>query len=878
MRNQRRPRARRGPPGYSLLLTILLLSVLGAGVAVLAVQLQSSSKTTGEMSQKRKMFYTCDGLTRIVTKLSHDYLSDATSPNSTDLKNYICAQTGNACPDLPAIRPSGYTVDDFDVTVAGNTTAPVPSGPFQDMNARQTTIELELRATKNGTGFACEQRQEVTLAQIGLFQFFVFAEEFVDVYPGGAMTIDGRVHVNGDFCGSRLSSNDLKIETITATGNIYADDNDCPRFWQGASSGYLLVKEKGTSNWLSMTGDNDHTCTTCGGTPWADYARSRWKNNVLDSSHDVPTLKVPVAGSPPVQDGLNTSGGVKNNSDSQRFLVDPPRGTESSDISDQRLAIKADIRIVDGVWYKKNPVNAYDWPGIPIWSDHPGSWTNVDQESVGGTDKVGQADILTDQGYSGVPTWYSYYEYDPANDRVYDNNEGVISYGALYRRSSTTWKPGFFMHHNAAPSPNTRDPDGVSQHRFCTFNGSGSLYDVGDFALVDAETQACYACTGDAANVDSDCTDTGDSLVDLGLGAKYLHATRSGFTDVRVEEGAGTAQSRILPVNFDVAAFAAAMNDTGSGELGDHFNSGNTFNGVVYITYTWPNQMTNFGANGAGPLATRWPDPGAVNDNTQPQHHTNHTSDNHFSEDQATTGLPWPLCSGTDYVNGGLGYGAERHGFSRPADDFANANGFEPYFTVPSCTASTTTRPSAIRVHNAYTIDPTRFPKGLTIATNLPAYVLGDFNKNSSDNPSQWKPVLVAADAVTLLSSAWKDENSRWTVAPELDDRVPVTTRWNTALLTGDVSTSTTAWGGGINNFPRFMEKWPGTSTAPAIIYGSFVMGFRSVFQRDPWAYGEVYSFPQRDWFYETNFEVITNQPPGTPVYNIKATRRWTAE
>jgi hypothetical protein len=87
-----------------------------------------------------------------------------------------------------------------------------------------------------------------------------------------------------------------------------------------------------------------------------------------------------------------------------RFLVEPELTNDPVNFGRNKLAHKAQIRIIDGVWYLKDPGTdnsaAGDgddgpWPGIPIWSDHPGEFTTTLREGVeGGVPlQVGQSDI-----------------------------------------------------------------------------------------------------------------------------------------------------------------------------------------------------------------------------------------------------------------------------------------------------------------------------------------------------------------------------------------------------------------------------------------------------------------------------------------------------
>jgi hypothetical protein len=177
-------------------------------------------------------------------------------------------------------------------------------------------------------------------------------------------------------------------------------------------------------------------------------------------------------------------------------------------------------------------------------------------------------------------------------------------------------------------------------------------------------------------------------------------------------------------------------------------------------------------------------------------------------------------------------------------------------------------------------------------------YVLGDVNTSSlvaavpdpmpgtprMINPAgPWVPMLLAGDAVTLLSTNWQDQvgDRAFGVAPVQfntgcgDAAKPASvgatqTTVISAILAGHVETGSTI-GGGINNFPRFLECWTGVRSR---IIGSMVIGFRSVYQRSRF---HLFSYrpPNRDWSFDTNFANPTLQPPGTPLFDVQATRRW---
>ncbi len=179
-----------------------------------------------------------------------------------------------------------------------------------------------------------------------------------------------------------------------------------------------------------------------------------------------------------------------------------------------------------------------------------------------------------------------------------------------------------------------------------------------------------------------------------------------------------------------------------------------------------------------------------------------------------------------------------------------------------------------------------------TIASNLPIYVLGNYN--SSVN---WQPSAIIGDAFTWLSPGFSTAAilnrpggagtttggvTRWTYAP-----VPSTgnTTMYAAVLAGHgatpfdwVSPGVTPpgcnftgagsqsyfYGGGLENFPRFLENWGGVTafyrgSLVSIAYAQKATNFCG------WS-GAYYSPPVRNWAFDPRFQDPANLPPGTPV------------
>lgn len=172
----------------------------------------------------------------------------------------------------------------------------------------------------------------------------------------------------------------------------------------------------------------------------------------------------------------------------------------------------------------------------------------------------------------------------------------------------------------------------------------------------------------------------------------------------------------------------------------------------------------------------------------------------------------------------------------------------------------------------------------VTVATDRPMYIWGNFNTVG------WQPASFIADAITFLSPVWTDAahavgahvpGTNWTSPPVTN--VNTTMSVYAAIAAGHSATpcdwqrsgcvvttpppavaSTSNYGGGLENFPRFIEDW---SSDPMIYRGSLVSLFQSRYAaRRRWSWTTYYQAPSRDWRFDLRFRDPNNLPPGTPV------------
>ena len=163
---------------------------------------------------------------------------------------------------------------------------------------------------------------------------------------------------------------------------------------------------------------------------------------------------------------------------------------------------------------------------------------------------------------------------------------------------------------------------------------------------------------------------------------------------------------------------------------------------------------------------------------------------------------------------------------------------------------------------------------GLTIVTNMPVYIKGDYNKDDAAAGFVKKPCAVIGDAVNILSNDWNDANCMGGSA----DRVANETEINSAFLGGVIPTAGGVYNGGLENYPRLHENWSGVTLH---IKGSFVELWPNQIATGTWIYGTsggvfYYNAPVRDWHYDTDFNDTSKQPPFTPfVYSTEKILWW---
>lgn len=162
---------------------------------------------------------------------------------------------------------------------------------------------------------------------------------------------------------------------------------------------------------------------------------------------------------------------------------------------------------------------------------------------------------------------------------------------------------------------------------------------------------------------------------------------------------------------------------------------------------------------------------------------------------------------------------------------------------------------------------------GFTLASENPAYILGNYNANGAGFGDPHASSAVIADTVTLLSNAWSDLNM-FANPTTPGNRTAADTWYRVAIASGKnmnfarapyASYAAQDFGtdGGVHNYLRYLENWSGKNinykgSMASMYYSQYATG---VFK----CCTTVYGAPNRYYAFDLDFDDLSKMPPGTP-------------
>jgi len=919
----------RSARAYAMVLCLLILTMLSASIGIVFLYLGSSQKVTARLRYHAETSAACTSVANVFNKLAAEFVSvtPSDSQNGANLNTFLHGRLGGD--RMPIAIPPGFSLENGNVTFQrGESPRTVDRGPFAGLSAYLHTATMDITLMRDASQSRCQVTQGTEVAQFGLAQLSLFSANDLKIYPTFPFTPPGRVQVNGDLCLSgpaatqeRYSNEYVsRLERTFAGGRMYdGRDEACggpnntlidrapllcaPSARQLAIDPQHMDFREITAllTELYVPDNNDlRTCAALGqinyklggdtisksvsdgnSASWTRFAMQMWGGTVADGALGVPQLRLPVQ-------QMRGTGGVGHhphnpdyaaNKDNLRWIVEPPSVNDTSDVRFYRLAMRADLRIINGIWFVKGRSddecmrsfsNDPDcWPGRPIWSDHPGHY------DVGATaykyehEVLGGRPLEIPRTLAGeAPPRFSYYAFGVDNDgavvfKPFDmvKQRGIISVGSLFRAvhpdGSPIWVPGYwpraeFCPHNFGQFQNAMQDTGcgVSQGAAFTMAARTGFWDP-----VVARGRHLLEQFADEIEHGNGKTEFLSHVTEMPL-SNRLHGN-------------------VLPINLDLGALDEEVSGTHSGSVGqrirDHLR-GREFNGVIYVGSLWPGAVHTEGS--ATAVRANAFQPGSKRAVPLPYQ---------LCSQQSTSGSLTAPAHVKIAVNGDVLISAVAQEGTGEGVEFPFCHVHEDPHNPPTPGMEYPSFPNALRIINARRFPETggggssslsglTLSRAYTIATNLPVYVLGTFAGNRNE------PSLIAGDSVTLLSNAWNDRDMAFVTgdgATEVRPDQPATsTVYDVSFLTGLFRTHGGLLGElGAERVFRFPENWvPDSTEEKPIVTGSILIGWHPVYSAWPSCYDDTcHTTRPFFWLRTRKLDHPDFQPPGVPTLSVVA-------
>ncbi len=349
MNNEKKPRQRekkRAQKGMALVLTIILMTILLFVTGTTAIRTIGQARVTARDVDALRTFYAAEASTEWAAAELQNLLLTNLAPTQQDI---------DALPQPPL---AGFTFPTYSISAQGTRTQQVlTSGNYIGLIGFVQKYQLLCGAA---SGRHTSQIEQIIEHQfIPLFQFGVFYDEDLEIFPGPQMTFAGRIHTNADLymgAESGISCNSY----VTAVGDIWHYRKDGSHV---DPPGFVNIRDhQGVYQdmWTGAYWLDERQAT------WATEAIERWGGMVRDGAHDMHTLKLPL---PPAED--------------MHVIVERGVPGDTQELIDAKYWYKAGVRIVDGVMVDSGgtslnpPAGVCDYVVDAFRDGREGKWMDV---------------------------------------------------------------------------------------------------------------------------------------------------------------------------------------------------------------------------------------------------------------------------------------------------------------------------------------------------------------------------------------------------------------------------------------------------------------------------------------------------------------------
>ncbi len=886
--------ARKTQRGIALITVLLLLTLLSGIAVALVYKVNHEQHLQGADSGNTVAYYGAEaGMEKMMADLSLLYAQKA-APTNCDIVA-LQATPPNAAAVGTTYREYVYNVPP---PPGGGCAAPatnvqtISSGANAGLQAQIVRMNLQVTAD-SPAGDEARLIRNVEVAEIPVFQFGVFSQSDLDYFPGPNFDFAGRVQTNGNLFLAEGGGSTLTFHSpIRAAGDVVRDQlaNGASTAAQGRTGQVLIptapngcdAGQPACRNLAINEGSSIGGPTATyspGGTgtpnpPWPDLSTNKYASNILSGTTNAKALTLPFV--------QGKTGPIE--------IIRRPAPPDTPLVSESRLYNQAQIRVLLSDDPNELPGGAGDPQNIRLANlqtngGAPDYTNGVPVAGVGNTyfaEGVKTTDFDSATGLTtvrvgpgGETNWTNVPTTPPAGKTTLVPATAPVLIPKVTKTGTvtTTQQPwnlldGYLRvevrNGGGGYTPVTAEWLQLGFARGASPLVNGAPNPVHPSAILILQQQADRNGDGTASAAEL-VPDGGTGSVITGPATRNnwypinMYETREGEFRENQRVTANCSIGGVLNlVEIDVRNLQRWLNGTiGASGPTTEFTSQNGY--VLYLsdrrgtivansTLTYKN-----GEYGYEDVIN----PGSV------------------------AGTPDSLLNAGEDVNG-------NNNLDNAAKDFMGLGfGVAQPGTLPNATVScmNVARPNwvsgprhGVRLVNGVLgnlpVRPDNGQGGFTLASEQPAYVLGNYNANAGGFGDPHAAAAVMGDTVTLLSNNWTDLNSFKSPAT-VAGRAAVTSYYRVAIASGkninfpqpgfagvpqDFGTD-----GGVHNFLRYLENWGGQTlnyegSMVSLFYSQYATG---VFK----CCGTVYSPPTRAYAFDTDFLDMSKLPPGTPKF-----------
>jgi Tfp pilus assembly protein PilV len=812
----------RSERGVALIVVLLLMMLVGAILAGFSAVLMNEQRMEKTEQDRTDAFYAAHGALEKMTTDIGSLFAVTYSPSTAQIAALTVAAQRPAFTNVSyptTSEGSGYAITPKVVDADGNPASvarSITTGDYTGFSGLVTRYTLAVTAQTISGGEARLQRELQTVG-IPIFQFGVFSESDLAFEPGPPFTFSGRVHTNANlYLGAAQASLTL-ADKVTAVGDIVR-----AYLSTGDSNSY------GDDTWvrISTKAGSYRALKRTEGSVVGDVGsavNSKWKSlstGTYNSRILGGNTGVAKLNLPLVEDGAEPIELIRR---------PPTTETTTSTLYGQRFFAKASMRIL----LSDTSADITSLPGV----------TSTAPIALNGNQPAGYTYAAATPPFAlaASPTTYTSVKVLEGTPLLggYLKVEIQTSAGVWQDVTLEILKLGIAGYNQQRTSCTVSSPNAVLRLQRI-YDNSANCYSTSVDAKQFVPQTLFDARQGKLVDVQS----TGQSNVQLGGVTHYIELDVTNLSRYFVGTIGSTGTSALNNDGYTVYFSDRRGNRNAAGvETGEY-----GFEDFVMTssTQTSPNGTLNTGEdlNGNGTLETY----GATYAGTYPL----------MTDGTAPT---WSSLMGSTV-----------RPYTDPSSitvDMAKRNPARFFRRALKLTNGT---PGNI-------VSP-----GLTIAAENPVYVQGNYNASATgwSTPATATHVACAiiGDAITLLSTAWRDYKS-FETPYESNNRLAATTYYRFASMAGKgiafnepFTNSRAGSDGGVNNYARFLENWfEVTFHYRGSMIGLWynrqaVAPFRNATSSggNP-VNNNAYYPPERDIQFDTDFLTMSKLPPATPMF-----------